>query len=332
MNQKQSIVESDLEAIFDILNVDYSFLKKVRIKTLKTTSNSFNAILKLEDKRYFIKKEGKRQEHQNLQSIQSPTSKNLKLTNMVGYDERQNLIVFEYVEGENFLYSLLKYCVFPLNILLPKKLFTQLDLIARWLAEFHANNIVRDNTDISENIDKTLNFLGNVRDFLDSRQKKTIKSHLESYSNMIPVNHIIRTNKDFSARNIIISKENIVTVVDWEKIVETSPYHNLAYFLTNIESRARFPFYSIKFQQFLANKFVEFYQKYSDSVFSYEKYRFWKFLYHIEYIHDYENKVGVFEPWTNDRYFMTAFIRSYIVPWLFNYMKKNGRLQNGTVL
>lgn len=323
MNQKKGLIESDLEAIFDILNVDYSFLKKVRIKTLKTTSNSFNAILKLEDKRYFIKKGGKRQEHQNLQSIQSPTSKNLKLTNVVGYYERQNLIVFGYVEGENFLYNLLKYCVFPLNILLRKKLLTQLDLIARWLAEYHESNTIERNINVSTYIEKYTNCLWKINRFLNNKQKRTVETCLRSHNKENFPSQLVRTNQDFSARNIIITKNKVVTVVDWEKIIEISPYYNLAYFLTNIESRARLPFYSLKFQQFLANRFIEFYQKYSNSGFSYETYRFWKFLYHIEYIHDYENKVGVFEPWDNDQHFMTVFIRKYIVPWLFIYCNNN---------
>ena len=223
------------------------------------------------------------------------------------------MLVLDYEVGRSLLYDLLLMGVAPVRYVFAKRLGRYMEQVAAWLAAFHGCNEV-DQFDVQEQeISEALHRIEDMRELLSREDKERIRSHLATIK-LSPVKRVY-ANHDFSPRNILMTK-NGVTVVDWDVLLVKPVYYNLCYFMTNIEARARWPLYSISFQRRLAGRFARRYAECVGAGFDASELKAYRYLYYIEYIHGYEHKLGVFEPWKENRRTMDMYMDQYIKPQL----------------
>lgn len=291
--------------------------KEITVCPLRRVGNSACYRVWTDAGSYFVKRGPRvRAEYENLMGLRPPADPRFGLPRIELFVPEQNVLVFDFEPGRSLLLELLALGFAGARTWGRRKLERDVALVAEWLASFHQANLVGIRDVREEEIALADGRLAQIRRFLNARERQQAAEAVRR--GPWKATPICRSSRDFAPRNVLIRADSVV-VVDWECVLTKPIYYNLAYFVANVEARARWPLYSSEFQENLGRVFLEAYAAAARTVDA-EAYAFYRYVYDLEYLCDYETLTGVFEPWRGPTRTMDAFIRARVRPRILRFL------------
>lgn len=286
---------------------------------LSSYSDNFHCFIKMRDlkrgmiRKHIFAKHANKTEFDNLVKIWNIYKSKGIIPNIpkpLNFFEDINILIMEYMEGDNCLVYLLKNLLPGIREVNRKKIEYKICLCARWLAEFNNLTCLKTIDNFDNEIMNASRQLSRLPQFSE-RQKQFLISEIreESRSNNVPV---VLTNRDFSPRNIILCSKGDIKVVDWETILNKNIYYSISYFFANLESKSRYFVYSLEYIKKLEKIFWKEYKNRINFDINEKLFKVMRILYYIEYIYEYYTKTGVFEQWKRSTEPMDNFINFII--------------------
>ncbi|MDP2923948.1 MAG: hypothetical protein Q8O30_09570 [Candidatus Omnitrophota bacterium] len=300
-------------------NIDSSADIKIDItkgRRLASHSKHLHCLIKIKTRgqnvrrEYIFAKYANKTEFDNLLKIQSfyqNANIILKIPKPLDYYTDSKILILEGIKGENLLLHLLINLLPFMRIINRRSLEHTMRLCAAWLAEFHNLTYIRNVENLKDELEIAFKRLEMIP-YFNKQQKKDLMNRLVISNGSVKCLPMTLTNRDFSPRNIIFDNKNGIKVVDWAKIIEKNIYYSIAYFFTNLESRARHYIYSLNYIKTLEQLFWDEYRKKSKFNVNKVSFKFMKILYNIEYLYEYYTKTGVFEEWIQSTRAMNIFV------------------------
>lgn len=135
------------------------------------------------------------------------------------YDEKNNLLVTEFIQGKKLSRILAINLRYPMCFIQRNWNVGYIQRTALWLSEYEKKLQTSQVVELAELLEGYLDYKVDDIPFLNVGQKERVKIGLQSYyesSNTLPS---LLTNIDFKAHNMIMNGTAVVTI-DWEKMKE----------------------------------------------------------------------------------------------------------------
>lgn len=285
---------------------------EVEVRSLRNVASARTFLARARGERLFVKL-GPRTvaERENLAGIRPPAAAESGISEVRFADAEKQALALRFEEGRSFLSELVRRGHAAGALLWGGRLRADARRIGRCLAALLAANGAGRRDVTAESVRAARAQWEGVRRFFRPEEKARVGAWLGTLR--LPPVALYRCSHDVSARNILLGPAR-VTVVDWERVLERPAYYTLAYLSANIEARARLPGYRLNFMRRLSGELVAAFREAGVGEFDPGLYRVFRALYLIEYVHGYETKTGVFEPWEGDRPSMNRYIENIVRP------------------
>jgi tRNA A-37 threonylcarbamoyl transferase component Bud32 len=286
------------------------FKEKVIIKKLRNFSWSTNYQVITGNNKYFLKNiEGAYNEYTNISKLKEICNKNFRYPQIEHIDADNKILLLKYEDGNILLNELIKKANIATQFIYRQNIEQNIINVALWLAKHHESNFIFYKDEQLLNEYKVESMLDYIKYFFTDFEKKQIYQYLNrTILHSLPISS---SNLDFAARNIIINKDKVI-VVDWELLYEKNIYYDIIYFITNLECLSRHFIFSQTYFNHLSSLFINSYIKETNLEFNKKHFEYIKFLFYIQYIYFYENKLGFFHLRKNNKRLMYKFINKWI--------------------